>query len=88
MAKIMFGESYAKHLQQIPIADNTAGRKIDDISEDLSDQLVSQLCTSKFALEVDEATDISKDAHLIAFVRYVAGADITEDILFFCKCIP
>jgi len=86
MAKIMFGESYAKQLQQIPLADNTVGRRIDDISEDICDQLVSRLRTSKFAIQVDEATDVAKDAHLIAYVRYVVETNIVEDILF-CKAI-
>ncbi|XP_029657427.1 SCAN domain-containing protein 3-like [Octopus sinensis] len=43
MVEAMFGESYAKQLQQIPLADNTVARRIDDISEDLCDQLVSRL---------------------------------------------
>ncbi|XP_077291335.1 zinc finger BED domain-containing protein 5-like [Arctopsyche grandis] len=86
MVRIMFGESYAKQLRQIPLADNTVGRRINDISEDILYQLVSRLCTSKFAIQVDEATDIAKDAHLIAYVRYVADNNILEDILF-CKPI-
>lgn len=87
MVRIMFGEPYAKQLRQIPLADNTVGRRINDISEDICDQLVSRLRTSKFAIQVDEATDIAKDAHLIAYVRYVAENNILEDILF-CKPIP
>lgn len=43
--------------------------------------------TSKFALQGDEATDVAKDAHLIAYVRYVQENNIIEDILF-CKPIP
>lgn len=78
----MFGESHAKQLRQIPLADNTVGRRIDDISDDLCDQLVSQMCTSKFALQVGEATDVAKDAHLIAYVGYVQENNIIEDILF------
>lgn len=71
MVKIMFGESYAKQLRQIPLADNTVGRRIDDISEDLCNQLVSRMRTSKFAIQINKATDVTKDAHLIAYVRYV-----------------
>ena len=83
MVKIMFGKPYAKQLRQIPLADNTAGRRINDISEDICDQSVSRMRTSK----VDEATDVAKDAHLIAYIRYVEETDIIEDILF-CKPIP
>lgn len=74
-------------MRQIPLADNTVARRIDDISEDLCDQLVSGLRTSKCAIQVDEATDVAKDAHLIAYVRYVAENNIIEDVLF-CNSIP
>jgi hypothetical protein len=43
----VFGESYAKELQKIPLPDNTAGRRISDISGDLCDQLTDQLKTSQ-----------------------------------------
>ena len=79
MVKIMFGEPYAKQLRQIPLADNTVGRKINDISEDICDQFVSQTRTSKFAIQVDEGTDVAKDAHLIAYARYVKETNIIED---------
>lgn len=82
IVRTMFGESYAKQLQQIPLSDNTVGRRINDISEDLCEQLISELRISKFAIQVDEAVDVAKDAHLIAYVRYVSEADIKEDILF------
>ncbi|KAK9882479.1 hypothetical protein WA026_021820 [Henosepilachna vigintioctopunctata] len=87
IVRIMFSESYAKQLEKIPLSDNTVGRRINDISEDLCHRLVSQLRTTKFAIQVDEATDITKDAHLIAYVRYIAENNILEDILF-CKPIP
>ncbi|XP_042896432.1 protein FAM200A-like [Parasteatoda tepidariorum] len=87
MVKTMFGQFYTNQLQQIPLADNTIGRRINNISEDLCDQLVSRMRTSKFAIQVDEATDVAKDAHLIAYVRNVDDTNMIEDILF-CKPIP
>ena len=54
MVKIMFGESYAKQLRRIPLSDNTVSRRINDISEDICNQLVSRVRTSKFAIQVDE----------------------------------
>jgi hypothetical protein len=35
----MFGESQAKELRKIPLTDNTVGRIISDITEDLCDQM-------------------------------------------------
>lgn len=80
----MFGESYADKLRTRTLADNTVGRRISDISEDLCDQLIEKLKQFYSALQVDEATDVIKDAHLITYVRYVVETDVKEDMLF-CK---
>ena len=85
MIETMLGESYADQIKIIPLADNTVGRRISDISEDLCDQLIEKVKLSSFALQ-DEATDVLKDAHLITYVRYVVETDVREDMLF-CKPI-
>jgi len=61
----MLGESNAKELRKIPLADNIMGRRASDISEDLCDQLIDYLNTSRSAVQVDEATDVFKDVRLI-----------------------
>ena len=86
MIETMFGESYADQLKIIPLADNTVEKRISDISEDLYDQLIEKVKLSSFALQVDEATNVLKDAHLITYVRYVVETDVREDMLF-CKPI-
>ena len=87
MVKMMFGKPYAKQLRQIPLFDNTVGRRINDVSEDICDQLLPQMRTSKSAMQVDNVTDVAKDAHLIAYVRYFEETDIIKNILS-CKLIP
>jgi hypothetical protein len=49
------------------------GRRISDISKDLCDHLVDEIKTSYFALQVDEATEIVKDAHLINYIPFCTG---------------
>ncbi|XP_026475993.1 zinc finger MYM-type protein 6-like, partial [Ctenocephalides felis] len=83
----MFGESYADQIKSIPLADNTVGRRISDISDDLCDQLIEKIKLSSFALQVDEATDVAKDAHLITYIRYVMENDIREELLFCKNCV-
>ena len=56
MVKTTFGQSYSNQLRKIPLADNTVGRKIDDISENLCEQLVSRMRSSTFSIQLDEAT--------------------------------
>jgi hypothetical protein len=66
IVEIMFGESYAKELRKIPLAHNTMRRRISDISDEPCDRLICQLTTFRFAFQVDEATDVVEDAHLIS----------------------
>jgi hypothetical protein len=40
-----------------------------------------------FALQLDESTDVSKDAQLLAFVRFVDQNEMLEEFLF-CKRLP
>ncbi|XP_026482786.1 zinc finger BED domain-containing protein 5-like [Ctenocephalides felis] len=80
----MFGESYADQIKSITLADNTVARRISDISDDLCDQLIEKIKLSSFALQVDEDTDVAKDAHLITYIRYVIENDIREELLFCC----
>jgi hypothetical protein len=71
-------ESYDKGLRKIPLAGDTVGRKALEISEDVCNQLTAQFKSSRFELQVDEATDIVKDAHLITYVRYLLENDVRE----------
>jgi hypothetical protein len=75
----MLGESYTEELRKIP----AVRRRLSDISEDLCDQLIDHLKTSRFALQVHEITDVVKDAYLITYVWYVEND--TRRIFLFCK---
>jgi hypothetical protein len=47
---------------------------------------MEKLRNNSFAIQIDEATDCSGVAHLIAYVRYVSNKTLNEDMLF-CKPI-
>lgn len=71
LGRLFQGGYAAEHndqLKVIPFADNTVGRRISDISEDLCGQLIEKVKLPSFVLQVDEATDVFKDAHLITYV--------------------
>jgi hypothetical protein len=80
--EIMLGKSYAKELQIIPFAHNTARRSICDISEGLSDQLLNQIKTSRSALQVDVAIDVVQDANLNTYVLHELENYVKETFLF------
>ncbi|GFY14217.1 SCAN domain-containing protein 3 [Trichonephila clavipes] len=70
VVETMFGYDIAKELQSIPLSNDTASRRIDDIAEDVEQQLFGKLRDKLFSIQLDEATDSNKDAHFIACVRF------------------
>jgi tetrahydromethanopterin S-methyltransferase subunit F len=58
--EIMHGENYGEILKTIPLCNNTAMRRIESMSEDIKEQLLTRIKRSpKFALQVDESTDVA-----------------------------
>jgi hypothetical protein len=86
MVNIMVGESAGKLISTVPLSNNTISRRIHHIAEDLNDQLIEKMKGKEFGLQLDEATDSNKDAHIICYVRFLDDNIIVEDFLF-CKSI-
>ncbi|KAL4101100.1 hypothetical protein QTP88_012347 [Uroleucon formosanum] len=86
MVNIMIGESAGKLLSKVPLSNNTISRRIHHMTDDLNDQLIEKLKEKAFGLQLDEATDINKDAHLVCYIRFIDNDDMVEDLLF-CKNI-
>jgi hypothetical protein len=68
IVQTMLGEKCAQQLCSIPLSNNTVSWRISDISEDLEEQLMEKLRNNHFAIQINEATDCSGVAHLIAYV--------------------
>ncbi|XP_063902632.1 zinc finger BED domain-containing protein 5-like [Zophobas morio] len=86
IVETMFGDNFTKQLQSIPLSNDTVARRISDIANDVQHQLFEKLHDKLFSIQLDEATDSNKDAHLIAYVRFCAGTSAVEELLF-CKPI-
>ena len=77
-----------KDIDKIPLSDNTIARRIDDMSADIETVVFEKINISKkFAMQLDESTDISGHAQLLANVRFVDRDVIRENFLF-CKALP
>ena len=52
------------------------------MSEDIKDQVIDQLKSAgPFALQLNESTDVSSCAQLIAFVRYIHNGVMKDEFL-------
>ena len=62
--------------------DNTVQRRISLMSEDIKNQVIDQMKSAGlFALQLEESTDVSSCAQLIAFVRYVHKGAFKDEFL-------
>ncbi|UYV74925.1 hypothetical protein LAZ67_12001817 [Cordylochernes scorpioides] len=87
IVKTMIGESADINLSKIPLSNDTIHRRIKDMSQNIEENIAKTLGNSNFALQIDETTDITGKAHLIAFVRFIHENDIINQFLC-CREIP
>uniref|UniRef100_A0A3B3IMQ0 Uncharacterized protein n=1 Tax=Oryzias latipes TaxID=8090 RepID=A0A3B3IMQ0_ORYLA len=83
LAETMLDKKSADTLKTVPLSNDSVYRRIDTMGTDIIEQVVGKLGDS-FSLQLDEYTDVSGHAQLVAFVRYIDTDDICEHILF-CK---
>ena len=81
-------EEAAEKLKLVPISNNTVCRRIGVMAEDIHDQLIDQMKHRVVGLQLDEATDGSRNVHLICYVRFFNFSEqrLVEGLLF-CKSI-
>ena len=69
MTRILCGDAVANKLAMVPLSSDTIKRRIQEISEDVLQQTIASVKRrGKFSLQLDETTDIGKEAQLMVFV--------------------
>lgn len=83
MVEIIHGKEYADKLKCIPLSANTIGRRIEIIADNLKKQLLKQITQcGKFAIQLDESTDVANLSQLMVFIRYCFNNELHEELLF------
>ena len=83
----MLGDKHEKSLKAISLSNNTVKRQIAAMSEDIKEQVITEINKSGFGLfsiQLDESIDVSSVSQLMVFVRYAVGTSVKEE-LFFCS---
>lgn len=85
IVKTMLGNEAAKEISKVPLSNDTVHRRILEMSSDIEKNVCSnKLQDSNFALQIDESTDITNKAQLLAFIRFIDEDKIVNQFLF-CK---
>ena len=67
----MLGDKAEQDISKIPFSNSTIQRRIINLSGNIEQSVMAELKNCQFALQIDESSDISNHAQLIAFVRFI-----------------
>ena len=70
--KNVLGKEAAAKLKSVALSNNTIKKRIEEMSVDIADQVISGVKDSKsgFSIQLDESTDVTNNAQLLVYVRY------------------
>ena len=80
----MIREGVGEKLKMVPLSDDIMCCQIGDMAQDIHDQLIDEMQQKEFGLQLDEATDGSRDAHLIYYVWFVdfSNQKLVEELIW------
>ena len=86
----VLGEGSASKIRSITLSNNSISRRIVDMTTDVKEQLINMIKTGqKFALQLDESTDIADCAVLMVCVRFVnTTASVLQEEFLVSEEIP
>ena len=88
-AGIMLGPEAELQLKKIPLSNDSIARRIKNMSTDIDSQVkevfnADDPLSTLWSIQIDESTDISSKAQLIAYIRFIKDSKIVNQFLFCC----
>ncbi|XP_068227660.1 protein FAM200C-like [Palaemon carinicauda] len=81
--RLVLGEESSQKMKLISLSNNTIKNRDAKMSENIKENMVSKVMSSPFfSLQIDESTDVTNIAQLLAFCRYITDKGIEEKFLF------
>ena len=87
MAKNVITVETAAKLETVSLSNNAVKNRIEEMSIDIADQVISGVKDLKFgfSMQLDESTDITESAQLLVYVRYSTQDDDVKTELLVSK---
>ena len=79
----MIGDEAVSKLNSVSMSNNTIQQRFTEMSTDIKEQVITKVQGSKygFAIQLDESTDVSNCAQLLAYERYATKDTIRSELL-------
>ena len=74
-------KSLEQVIKSIPLSDNSVQRRVDKMAENVEETL-SKMLTTEFSLQQDESTLPGNESPLLAYVRFIKGGSLCQELLF------
>ncbi|XP_077965569.1 zinc finger BED domain-containing protein 5-like, partial [Styela clava] len=83
LVKNVLGEEAAAKLVSVPLSNNTVKNRIEEMSVDIAEQVISGVKDSEygFSIQLDESTDVTNNAQLLVYVRYTQEKAVKTELL-------
>ena len=82
--KTVLHKSPEQVIKSIPLSDNSVQRRVGKMAENFEETLSKMLMTTEFSLQLDESTLPGNESLLLAYVRFIKGGSLCQELLFAC----
>ena len=69
-------------IRSIPLSDNSVQRRVDKMAKNVEETLSKMLMTTESSLQLDESTLLGNESLLLAYVRFIKGGSLCQELLF------